>query len=46
VVGRSRKRGSRLKHLRIAFAEDPRTREWAADDNDLDQVRDALDIGD
>lgn len=29
-----------LEHLRTAFAEDPRTREWAADDSDLDAIRD------
>lgn len=29
-----------LAHLRIAFAEDPRTRDWAADDSDLDTIRD------
>jgi hypothetical protein len=28
--------------LRIAFANDPRTREWAAEDDELDPVRDAL----
>ena len=28
-----------LGHLRTAFAEDPRTREWAASDSDLDAVR-------
>jgi hypothetical protein len=28
-----------LEHLRIAFAEDPRTREWAAGDSDLDAIR-------
>jgi len=27
-------------HLRIAYREDPRTREWAADDDDLVSVRD------
>jgi len=29
-----------FEHLRTAFAEDPRTREWAASDSDLDAVRD------
>ena len=29
-----------LEHLRIAFAEDPRTREWAAGDADLEAIRD------
>jgi tetratricopeptide (TPR) repeat protein len=29
-----------LEHLRIAFTEDPRTRDWAASDSDLDAVRD------
>lgn len=28
-----------LEHLRIGFAEDPRTREWAAGDSDLDAIR-------
>ena len=28
-----------LEHLRTAFANDPRTREWAADDADLDSIR-------
>jgi hypothetical protein len=31
-----------LRHLRIAFAKDPRTRKRAAEDEDLDSVRDAL----
>lgn len=29
-----------IVHLRIAYDEDPRTREWAADDEDLASVRD------
>jgi tetratricopeptide (TPR) repeat protein len=29
-----------LSHLRIAFERDPRTRDWAADDSDLDALRD------
>jgi hypothetical protein len=29
-----------LEHLRTAFANDPRTREWAGDDSDLDSLRD------
>jgi tetratricopeptide (TPR) repeat protein len=29
-----------LRHLRVAFENDPRTREWAASDEDLDSVRD------
>jgi hypothetical protein len=29
-----------LDHLRTAFANDPRTREWARDDSDLDPIRD------
>jgi hypothetical protein len=36
------RRDEALRHLRIAFTEDPRSREWAADDDDLDAVRDAL----
>jgi hypothetical protein len=41
------RREEALRHLRIAFPVDPRTREWAADDKDLDAVPDALvnDIG-
>jgi mannose-6-phosphate isomerase-like protein (cupin superfamily) len=34
------RRKQALEHLRIAFAEDPRTREWAAEDSDLDAIRD------
>ena len=33
-------RDDALRHLRVAFANDPRTREWAADDEDLVTVRD------
>ena len=33
-------RTAALDHLRAAFAADPRTREWARDDHDLDAVRD------
>jgi tetratricopeptide (TPR) repeat protein len=29
-----------LEHLRTAFANDPRTREWARTDSDLDSLRD------
>ncbi len=29
-----------LEHLRTAFENDPRTREWAKDDSDLDSLRD------
>jgi hypothetical protein len=36
------RRDEALRHLRIAFANDPRTREWAAEDDELDPVRDAL----
>jgi mannose-6-phosphate isomerase-like protein (cupin superfamily) len=28
-----------IEHLRIAFEEDPRTRDWAAEDSDLDSLR-------
>jgi hypothetical protein len=28
-----------IEHLRVAFAADPRTRDWAAKDSDLDAVR-------
>jgi hypothetical protein len=36
------RREEALKHLRIAFANDPRTRDWATEDEELDAVRDAL----
>jgi mannose-6-phosphate isomerase-like protein (cupin superfamily) len=39
-AARMDRRAQALAHLRIAFAEDPRTREWAASDSDLDAVRD------
>ncbi len=42
LCARMGRRDEALRHLRIAFAEDPRTREWAADDDELDAVRDAL----
>jgi tetratricopeptide (TPR) repeat protein len=29
-----------LAHLRVAFENDPRTRDWAVDDSDLDAIRD------
>jgi mannose-6-phosphate isomerase-like protein (cupin superfamily) len=29
-----------LEHIRTAFENDPRTREWAAEDSDLDSIRD------
>jgi len=31
-----------IEHLRVAYERDPRTREWAAGDSDLDSVRDAV----
>jgi tetratricopeptide (TPR) repeat protein len=34
------RRAEALEHLRIAFERDPRTRDWAADDADLDAIRD------
>ncbi|MGI8606333.1 MAG: TPR end-of-group domain-containing protein [Gaiellaceae bacterium] len=37
-------RADALRHLRIAFAKDPRTRVWAADDDDLVSVRDDLSL--
>lgn len=37
---RQGRRDEALEHLRTAFANDPRTREWAADDSDLDSLRD------
>lgn len=33
-------RDDALRHLHVAFANDPRTREWAAEDDDLITVRD------
>jgi hypothetical protein len=39
-AARMDRRDQALEHLRIAFAKDPRTREWAADDSDLDAIRD------
>jgi mannose-6-phosphate isomerase-like protein (cupin superfamily) len=33
-------RAAALEHLRAAFEADPRTREWARDDHDLDALRD------
>jgi tetratricopeptide (TPR) repeat protein len=42
LCARMGRRDEALRHLRIAFAEDPRTRQWAADDEDLDDVRDVL----
>jgi len=33
------RREQALEHLRTAFANDPRTRDWAAEDEDLDPVR-------
>ncbi len=35
-------RDAALRHLRVAIASDPRTREWAAEDDDLTSVRDAV----
>ncbi len=35
-------RETAIEHLRGAFAAYPRTREWAADDADLDPIRDAF----
>ena len=34
------RRDEALRHLRAAFDNDPRTREWAEDDSDLDSIRD------
>ena len=42
LCARMGRREEALSHLRIAFANDPRTREWAAEDDELDAVRDAL----
>jgi hypothetical protein len=48
LCARMGRRDEALRNLRFAFAQDPRTREWASDDEELDAVRDALveDIGD
>jgi tetratricopeptide (TPR) repeat protein len=48
LCARLGRREEALRHLRIAFANDPRTRDWASEDDDLDAVRDALieEIGD
>jgi tetratricopeptide (TPR) repeat protein len=35
-------RDAALRHLRTAFERDPRSRDWAAQDDDLASVRDAL----
>jgi tetratricopeptide (TPR) repeat protein len=42
LCARMGRRDEALRHLRIAFANDRRTREWAAEDDELDAVRDAL----
>jgi hypothetical protein len=34
------RRTEALEHLEVAFANDPRTRQWAASDSDLDSLRD------
>ena len=39
-AARMDRRDQALVHLRIAFAENPRTRGWAANDSDLDALRD------
>ena len=39
-AARMDRREQALVHLRIAFAENPRTRGWAANDSDLDALRD------
>ena len=31
-----------LRHIKIAFERDPKAREWARDDSDLDSIRDSL----
>jgi hypothetical protein len=38
------RRDQALEHLRTAFADDPRTREWAVGDSDLDSIRDDPDF--
>jgi hypothetical protein len=39
-------RAEAVAHLRIAHREDPRTREWAADDADLSSVREDRELTD
>lgn len=41
-AARAGRREDALRHIRTAFAGDPRTRDWARDDADLDPIRDAL----
>jgi mannose-6-phosphate isomerase-like protein (cupin superfamily) len=36
------RREDALRHIAVAFEGDPRTREWAKDDSDLDSIRNAL----
>jgi tetratricopeptide (TPR) repeat protein len=36
------RRDDAIRHLRIAYDADPRAREWAANDSDLDSIRDAV----
>ena len=38
-------REAAIEHLRIAFEQNPDTREWAADDEDLASVRDDPTLG-
>jgi tetratricopeptide (TPR) repeat protein len=45
LCARMGRRDEALAHLRVAFTEDPRTRAWASEDDDLSAVRDALDGG-
>ena len=42
LCARMGRRDESLRHLQIAFAEDPRTRDWAVHDDDLDAIRDGL----
>lgn len=42
LCARMGRRKEALDHLRIAFAQDPRTRAWAADDDDLTSIRNDL----
>jgi hypothetical protein len=36
------RREDALRHIAVAFDRNPKTREWAADDRDLDSIRDAF----
>jgi hypothetical protein len=41
-AARAGRREDALRHIAVAFEGEPRTREWARDDSDLDSIRDSL----